>query len=282
MQIGCHVSISGGLDKSIDRAVERGANCLQSFASSPRSLKTTSFDDHVVDQYRIKKKESGIGEHYFHAPYLINLAHENKSYVTASVETLIFYQQFSGGIHGSGTIVHVGSHKGRGFESVQPAVSRAIVEVLEQTPSGVRLLLENAAGQKGVIGDSFDELEVLIASVPKKLQLKIGICLDSQHAFASGHDVRTKEGVDRMLSVFDNVIGLEFLHVIHANDSKIEFNSHRDRHENIGSGFIGKEGFRHLVNHPKLKHLPFILEVPGENRSGPRKIDVEGLKQLVE
>lgn len=282
MQIGCHVSIAGSFDKCIDRASERGANCLQTFASSPRSLKTKDFSKAVVSVYLAKKKVAKMGAHFFHAPYLINLAHEDRDYVRACVKNLIFYQRFSERIQGKGTIFHIGSHKGKGFLEVFERVVKAISEVLIKTPDGVQLILENAAGQKGVIGDRFSDLGKIISAIPKKLIGRIGVCLDSQHAFASGYELRNENGLNLMIQEFENYIGLRYLKVIHVNDSKVELGGNRDRHENIGEGAIGKEGFRRLVNHKKLRHLPFILEVPGEKRSGPRKEDVDLIKNLLE
>jgi deoxyribonuclease-4 len=281
MKIGGHVSIAGGFDKCIDRAVVIGANCLQTFASSPRSLKTTEFSDEIIERYLSKRKKHKIGSHFFHGPYLINLASEKPEYVKACIDTLIFYQKFAFQIGGRGTIFHIGSHKGVGFSNVKDQVASAIVEVLKKTPSNVKLYLENAAGHKGVIGADFDELGFLISSVPGNLRSKLAVCLDTQHAFASGYDVRNKSGVDEMLIDFEKKIGFKYLEVLHANDSKTEFASNRDRHENIGDGHIGLKGFKILLNHNKLKKLPFLLEVPGENKSGPRKEDVEKIRSLV-
>ncbi len=281
MEIGGHVSIAGGFDKCIDRAVAIGANCLQTFASSPRSLKTSDFSAEIIEKYLTKKKEFKIGSHFFHGPYLINLASEKSNYVKASIDTLIFYQKFAGLIGGNGTIFHIGSHKGVGFDFVKNQIVTAIVEILKKTPSNVKLYLENAAGHKGVIGDDFEELGEIVSSVPDDLQKKLSVCLDTQHAFASGYEVRNEIGVNKMLSDLDRDIGLEFLEVIHANDSKVELGGRRDRHENIGEGFIGADGFKVILNHKKLKLLPFILEVPGENRSGPREQDVEKLMSSV-
>ena len=276
--IGAHVSIAGGFSKCIERAVALGANCLQTFASSPRSLSTAPYPTEELERYRAAKKNAQMGPHFFHGVYLVNLASEKKGYVQASVASLIFYQQLLGKIGGEGTIFHIGSHKGAGFETVKAQVVAAIAQVLEQTPDGVKLFLENAAGHKGVIGDQLEELGEIIKELPNSD--KVGVCLDTQHAFARGYDVRTQAGIDLMIADFDLYIGLDCLGVVHANDSKVEFNSRRDRHQNIGEGFIGDEGFRLMLQHPVLKKLPWILEVPGENKSGPRVEDVARLKQL--
>lgn len=283
MFVGAHVSIAGGFDKSIDRAVAIGAQCLQTFASSPRSLKTSEYDGAVIEKYLMKKAEANMGPHFFHGVYLINLATDKASYLQVCIDSLIFYQQFAGKIEGEGTIFHIGSHKGVGFEAVKKQVAKAIEDVLKHTPDGVKLFLENAAGHKGVIGADLHELRWLRDKISSnELRSKLGICYDTQHGFASGLDVRTKESLTKTLKTIDNQLGLEQVNVIHANDSKVAFNSQRDRHENIGEGEIGTEGFRYLVNHPRLHHLPVILEVPGEKRSGPRAVDIERLVSLCE
>lgn len=283
MLIGAHVSIAGGFDKCLERAVDLGANCLQTFASSPRSLKYSELDEGVVGAYREKKAGLEMGPHFFHGVYLVNLATEKADFLEACIDSLAFYQRTAGRIGGEGTIFHIGSHKGAGFAEVREQVVGAIEEVLKQTPDGVTLYLENAAGHQGVIGDDLDELGWLIEQISsKELSSKLGVCLDTQHAFASGYDVRNKDGIEEMVRQADQAFGWERVQVMHANDSKPEFNSRRDRHENIGEGEIGEEGFRLMLKHAKFKELPFILEVPGEDKSGPRAVDVERLRALAE
>ncbi len=280
MEIGAHVSIAGGFSKCIERAAALGANCLQTFASSPRSLSVSAYSLEELVRYKEIKNSTQMGPHFFHGVYLVNLASEKKDYVQASVDSLIFYQQLAGKIGGAGTIFHIGSHKGVGFGAVKNQVVGAIDQVLQNTPDGVKLFLENAAGHKGVIGDRFEELGEIIKALPNKE--KVAVCLDTQHAFASGYGVRTQAGIDLMIADFDLYIGLDHLKVVHANDSMMEFNSRRDRHQNIGEGFIGEGGFRLMLAHPVLKNLPWILEVPGTNKSGPRKEDVGKLKELAD
>ncbi len=281
MLIGAHVSIAGGFDKSIDRAVKLGANCLQTFASSPRSMKFNKFDDEIVEKYKAKKTDSEMGPHFFHGVYLINLATEKPDFLEVSVQSLVNYQQSAGRIGGKGTIFHLGSHKGAGFEQVREQVCGALEQALAATPEGVTLFLENAAGHKGTIGADLNELGWLIEHISSDdLRDKLGVCLDTQHAFASGYELRTKEGVAEFVTAADTAFGWERVGVMHANDSKTEFDSHRDRHENIGEGEIGAEGFRYVLQHPKIKGLPFLLEVPGEDRSGPRAEDVQKLREL--
>jgi len=282
MQIGAHVSISGGFDKSIDRAVDLGAKCLQTFASSPRTLKFSPLESKTLELYLDKKEVNQMGPHFFHGVYLVNLATEKPQYLEVSIESLKNYQQTAGQIKGEGTIFHLGSHKGAGFDAVKNQIVKALEQVLKNTPDGVTLFLENAAGHKGIVGSQLNELGWLIGQIKsKELQSKLAVCLDTQHAFVSGYDLRTKEGIGKLIQDADNAFGWNKVKVIHANDSIPEFNSRKDRHQNIGEGEIGESGFKFLLAHPKLKHLPFILEVPGTNKSGPRIEDINKLKSLI-
>jgi deoxyribonuclease IV len=272
MYFGCHVSIAGGFDKSIDRIVERGGNCLMTFASSPRTLQTKEFSDADVEIYLDKKKTSQIGPHFFHGVYLINLATEKHDYLSVSIDSLVFYQSQAARIGGEGTIFHVGSHKDRQFSDVKDQVVGAINRVLAGTPKGVKLYLENCAGQAGTIGDTFEELATIIKEVDEKE--KLGVCLDTQHCYASGISLET--ALDR----FDKTIGLEHLNVIHVNDSKTEFGSRVDRHDNLGEGKIGLNGLKIFLQDPRIINLPLILEVPGAG-DGPRREDVDKLRSLL-
>lgn len=283
MQIGAHVSIAGGLYKSIDNGMKLGVDMVQSFASSPRSIKYKEHTKEDIQKYLKKKSESQIKSHVFHGVYLINLAHENREYVDVCVDSLIYYQNLADKIAAMGTVFHIGSHKGAGFEAVLSKVAIAIAKVTNNTPDSVWLLLENTAGQSGVIGSSFEELMTVMEEVNKLGgdTNKIGVCVDTQHAFAGGYDLRSESGLEEMIREIDSSMGMDKLKMIHVNDSMVEKGSNRDRHANVGEGEIGSEGLKQVINHPKLKHLPFVLEVPGEKRSGPRRQDVDQLRNLI-
>jgi deoxyribonuclease-4 len=273
MYLGAHVSIAGGFDRAIDRAVELGANTLMTFASSPRSLQTRNFPQRELDLYLQKKADHNIGPHFFHGVYLVNLASESKSYLKASMDSLIFYQRLAGEIGAVGTIFHIGSHKGRGLEENLDQIVASVNCILDSSPKGTKLILENAAGQANTVGQNLEELAEIISRIGDKP--KIGICLDTQHSFAAGYEL------PKIIEKFDKIIGIKHLSVIHLNDSKTEFNSHVDRHENLGEGHIGLDVLKEFINDQHLKNIPVILETPGENQSGPRKVDVDLLKSLV-
>lgn len=274
--IGAHVSTAGGLDLSFDRAMEIGATCTQIFLSPPQQWRTIDYPENVITKYLAKLDSTGIGPNFVHGIYLINLASDNPDNLQKSINWLIWSQKTCTRLKLSGTNFHLGSHGGKGFSIVVDKVQRSLSQILEKSP-GTNLILENAGG--GAIGGRFSEIGTLIKSL-KDQRLKV--CIDTQHAFASGYNLRTKEGLEQMLEEVEREIGLKNVVMIHANDSKTELGSGRDRHENIGEGLIGKEGFKLLLNHPKLCQIPFILEVPGFTNSGPDAENIQILKSLAQ
>ena len=274
MFLGAHVSIAGGFDKSLDRGAELGANVIMTFASSPRSLSHAAVPSEIIAKYLRNKKTSPISLHFFHGVYLVNLASGSRDYLQASINSLISYQQLAASIEGVGTIFHVGTCKGLKSADTISQIVEAVNYVTDSSPKGLRLILENSAGQAGSVGSDLAELGQIISRVGDKS--KIGACLDTQHLFAAGYDLKTA------LDKFDRAVGLKNLSVIHLNDSKTEFSSHVDRHANLGEGYIGIDNLRTFVQDPRLKKIPIILEVPGDAQSGPRKRDVDSLRSLVD
>jgi deoxyribonuclease IV len=194
-----------------------------------------------------------------------------------SIDWLIYALSMADRLGVRGVIIHTGSHKGRGFDSILPQVVSSIKNILART-SGSLLILETSAGGGGSIGRDFRELGLIIKAVNDP---RLKICIDTQHVFAGGYDLKTKIGLNDALVELEEEVGLSNLECFHANDSKVEYRSGRDRHENIGEGFIGAEGFENLVNHPKLKDIPFILEVPGFSGNGPDTENIQKLKSLI-
>jgi deoxyribonuclease-4 len=164
----------------------------------------------------------------------------------------------------TGVVVHIGSHRGRGFAEVRTQVIRGLTCVLEGAPPTIALLLENNAGTGGCIGADFDELGAIIADLGHPSN--VGVCLDTAHIFAMGYDIRTQDGLERVLAALEESVGLERLALIHANDSKTPLGARRDRHANIGEGEIGLVGFETLFSRPELRGLPFVLETPQLDR----------------
>jgi deoxyribonuclease-4 len=179
----------------------------------------------------------------------------------------------------SGVIFHLGSHRGAGFDQVFPQVAESVRKVVDATPADTWLILENSAGMGGTVGSKFQELGSIIREAGSP---RVKVCLDTQHMFAAGYDVKTKDGLEAAMSEFDAEVGLDTLVAVHANDSKCPLAGGVDRHENIGEGHIGLDGLQNVMSHPAFSELPFLLEVPGFDNQGPDRRNVEILKALRE
>jgi len=278
MIFGGHVSTAGGIEKSVERAVAQGFEVVQLFASSPRSYSFPSHSEYSIKEFNQRFKKSSLKQHFFHAIYLLNLATSKAELLKISIQSLVDYLNFGEKIDSSGTIFHIGSSRERSFEEVKNQVVEAMQEVLERTPVRQHLIMESAAGAGNVVGDSLEELSFLYKKVRSN---RLKVCLDTQHLYASGVDVSSRDVFAKWLKQFDQEIGIENLTVMHANDSKTELASHRDRHENIGEGLIGKNGFKNILSQQLLKDIPYILEVPGFDGNGPDRKNIEILKQLI-
>jgi deoxyribonuclease-4 len=261
----------------VDRACDIGADAIQIFASGPQTWRPGAHTDEQLARMKAHASACGIDSVFVHGVYLINLASADETLVNRSVGSLKQYLTFCGNTGAKGTIFHVGSHKGAGFDAVLPQVAAAIERVLAATPDETWLILENSAGQGGTVGGTFEELGGIIRAVGSG---RVKVCLDTCHAYAAGYDVATPEGVAQTMEQLDAAVGLERLVAVHANDSKAGRGSGLDRHENIGEGQIGRSGFSAIVAHPGFRDLPFILEVPGFDGKGPDKRNVELLREI--
>jgi deoxyribonuclease-4 len=277
MKVGAHVSTAGGLDKAIDRAAELGAEAIQIFVSSPRGWAFKPIPQAMVATFREKAAKAGIGPIFFHGIYLVSLGAPTEENLAKSVQALTDYMQAAGELGAAGVIFHTGSHRGAGFEGVFDQAVRAMDQVLKASPENVWLTIENSAGMGDHICSKFSEIGQLMKAVGSP---NVKVCLDTQHLFAAGYDITHKEGLDRVMEDFDREIGLSNLVAVHANDSKTPFASAVDRHENIGEGHMGIDGFRTIMGHPAFKDVPFLLEVPGEEGNGPDKANLDLLKEL--
>lgn len=277
MKIGAHVKTSGGADKAVVRAQEMGAEAIQIFSGAPQTWRRKTYSTDEVTAYKEKVKETGIEPCFIHGLYLVNLATPNPDLLSRSVEALIQDMEAAHLLGAKGVIFHIGSHKGVGYEeSVQQVVDN-VVKVLEATPADTWLILENSAGMGGAIGSRFGELGRIIREAGSD---RLKVCLDTQHAFASGYDLRTRDGLERTIQEFDSEVGLERLVAVHANDSKCGLAGGLDRHANIGDGYIGRDGFETILSHPAFAAVPFLLEVPGIDDQGPDRENVERLKAI--
>ncbi len=179
----------------------------------------------------------------------------------------------------SGVIFHLGSHRGAGFDKVLPQVVDSVSKVVDATPDETWLILENSAGMGGAVGSKFSELGTIIREAGSP---RVKVCLDTQHMFAAGYDVTTKDGLQAAMSEFDAEVGPDRLIAVHANDSKCPLGEGVDRHENIGEGHIGLDGFQNLMSHGAFRDVPFLIETPGFDNQGPDLRNVDILKALRE
>ena len=276
MRLGAHVSAAGGLDKAIDRAEEMGAEAVQIFASSPRAWRFRAPSETDVLDFRVRSEATGVSPAFLHGSYLVNVAGD-ADLVEKSVGCLIDNMNVAAQIGAVGVIFHGGSHGGAGFEAVLGQATAALQEVLSRSDPDVRLIIENSAGMGNHIGSSFEEVGRLMREVASP---RVAVCLDTEHAFAAGYDIAAADGIEAAMEQFENQIGLSRLVAVHANDAKVEFGSGVDRHENIGEGFIGTEGFETIMGHPAFRDVPFILEVPGFEKKGPDKENLDRLKEI--
>jgi deoxyribonuclease-4 len=285
MNIGAHVRGGGKLIPSLEAGVEIGATSIQIFTQSPRMWKASQYAPEVLEAYREAQANHPSVTHTFcHATYLINLASPDKELYERSVACLISNLSTGRGMASSGVVLHVGSHMGSGFETALPQMAEAFKRALDaadSAPPGVEdcpILIENAAGTGGTVGRSLDEIQALIDATGG--DERIGLCIDTQHLWASGIDYSSTHGTSKLVNEIDMRIGLDRLRCFHLNDSKIELGGNRDRHANIDEGTIGTMGLAALVGHPDFRDLPLLLEVPGAG-DGPRVEDVIAARKVV-
>ena len=277
MKIGAHVSSAGGISKAVDRGVEIGCETIQIFGSSPQSWAFKPVADSETAAFRERTAETGVGPVFLHCIYLINLGTSDQVLLNKGIDSLINYMTLAADIGAGGIIFHPGSHKGAGYNGIFAQAVESIKWVLENSPEGPYLCLENMAGMGQHIGAKFEELGKILSAVEHP---NLRICLDTQHSFAAGYDLTTPEGVNEMMTEFDHAIGVKKLAAVHANDSKQPLGSGVDRHDNIGEGLIGEAGFEAIMAHPAFQDVPFFLEVPGFEGKGPDQRNIEILKDI--
>ena len=279
MKIGAHVSTAGGISNAVGRATEIGCEAIQIFGSSPQTWAFKPAPGEQIESFKQGLAEAGIGPVFLHAIYLINLGTPNEDSLKKGIDSLIKYMNLAADIGAAGVIFHPGSHGGRGYEAVLPQTVDAIKTVLDASPDGPCLAVENMAGMGQHIGARFDELGGILKMVDSP---RLKICLDTQHAFAAGYDLTNPQGIKAMLDELDAGPGSANVAAVHANDSKRVCGSGVDRHDNIGDGFIGEEGFAAIMGDPAFAEVPFFLEVPGFEGKGPDQRNIDILKKIRE
>ncbi len=270
-RVGCHVSIAGGIWNAPGRAKDLGCEVFQMFTRSPQGGSAPELTPEVVEKFKSEMKANGQAECYIHTPYYINFASDNNR-IRHGSSSIVRDELERGSLLGAKYVMtHLGSAKGVSPEEAMDRVAKGVARIMEGYKGSTELLLEISAGTGEVIGDTFEELaEILEKSGTKD---KVGICIDSAHMFASGYNLKTKEGFDKTLKIIADTVGNKSIKLIHANDSKVELGARLDRHDHIGDGKIGEAGF---VNLMEEFNLDFILETEHDKV----KADIEKLKNI--
>lgn len=259
LNIGCHLSASKGYYNMGKEAVSIGANTFQFFTRNPRGGKAKEVDIKDVEKFLNLAKENNFCKILAHAPYTINVCSADETIRKFGIDTMKDDLKNLEFVPGNMYNFHPGSHVGQGEEIGIKLIIEALNDVLNENQQ-TTVLLETMAGKGTEVGKTFEQLKQIIDGVD--LKDKLGVCLDTCHVYDAGYDI--VNDIDGVLNKFDTIIGLDKLKAIHLNDDKNPFGSHKDRHEKIGEGSIGIEAFEKIINHPKLRNLPFYLETPNE------------------
>ncbi|MFB6115033.1 MAG: deoxyribonuclease IV [Candidatus Nanohalobium sp.] len=277
-RIGAHVSISGGVEKAVERQEEAGGNCGQIFAGSPRTWSVSEYEEEDGEKFQELREEKDQNPYVIHSTYLVNLATPKEDLFEKSLNCLQSELEAASTLGVEYVVFHPGAHTGSGRENGIERIAEGIDEL--DIPENVTLLLENTAGKGTTLGKSMGELRQMINQAETDEE-KIGVCIDTCHAHAAGYDLADDEGFQDFLQEIEEDLGLEKVKVLHLNDSKDERGSEKDNHEHIGEGNIGLEGFSNLVNSDKLKDKPMVLETPVEDDKGYKE-NIEEIRSLIE
>ena len=277
MHIGAHVKTSGGVDKAVQRALDIGAECMQIFVASPRMWRVSEIKEGPLSAYHEAMSDAGLGPTITHAKYLTALGSPDPELVEKSRASLAAELRETERLGALGLVFHPASHRGAGLAAVFDQFVAGVNEVLEAAPGDALLMLETSAGSGDHIGSKFFELGSLIKAIDNP---RVAACFDTQHVWAAGYDVASKDGLDATMDEFDKEVGIELIAAVHANDSMRDRGSSVDRHDNIGEGQIGEAGFENILGHPAFSEVPFYLEVSGYDKQGPDMRNVDALKGI--
>ncbi len=280
MRIGIHTSIAGELKNAALRASELGANAFQIFSCSPRSWNFAGVDPEAAIELRRTREKLDLRPLVVHDNYLINLASPDETIRRKSIAAFRAEIGRALAVGANYLVMHPGSSKGQAAEQAIGTLVSSLAEAAEGIMfDGLTILLENTAGAGATIGRTFEELRELHDQLARHAGIEAGYCLDTAHCLASGYDVASEEGLDHTIAAASRTLGLSRIPVIHTNDSKAPLGSQIDRHEHIGRGYIGKDGFRRILHHPKLRGKAFILETPIDQPGDDRR-NLNALKRL--
>lgn len=277
-KIGAHVSTAGGLNNAIVNAQKIGANCMQIFSSAPTQWRGAQKTDAEKQEFKKAVDIAGLVPVFIHGTYLMNFASDNSETQAKSMQCLIDDLNFAHDIGAEGVIFHFGSHI-NGWAGKRKELKLIFKNIIDSTARDTLIIVENAAGSGVKIGSSLEELAMMRDDINST---RLKFCLDSAHAFAAGYDLSNKDNVNNYFTQVHKILGWDEVAAIHLNDSKVPLGKGADRHENIGEGYIGKIGLEEFVTHPRIIHLPLILEVPGFDNKGPDAENIRRVKEFFE
>ena len=274
--IGAHMSISGGLHLAFQRGEEVGCTAMQVFTKNASQWRGKPITDDDAKRFKDAWEKSPIGPIIAHDTYLINLAATDDEKWAKSKAAFADEMERCSKLGIPGLVMHPGSHLGEGEEAGLAKVCTAFKEIFAETPDDVTVLIENTAGQGTNLGWRFEHLAAILDGVPEG---RFGVCFDTCHAFAAGYDLTSMDGFASVMAEFDRLVGVDKIKAFHVNDAKKPLASRVDRHEQLGEGFVGREGFRALMQDARFFNIPKILETPkGDNN----EMDLKNLALLRE
>jgi deoxyribonuclease IV len=275
LTLGVHVSIAGKIYKSADRAKELGCNTMQIFSRNPRQWRKSLLSDEDVVIFNQKVVKNAINPVVIHIPYTLNLASVKQSFYKTTVREFIIDLKEAQRLKVQFLVTHPGSFKGSTEKSGMLRVVNALKKILKETEDvKTMVLLENTSGSGHWLGSKFSQLRFILEEL--NWNERLGVCLDTAHAWAAGYKIDSPLGVERMVEEIEKEVSVKKIKVIHLNDTKEPLGSCHDRHAHIGSGCIGKNGFKGIINHPSFEHVAFILETPKASEGD----DLQNLKAI--
>jgi len=278
MLLGVHVSGEGKIYKALERAHDLGCNTMQVFSRSPQRWRESFILPEDIEEFRVRRTKYRIKPVFIHVPYLINLASPNLGLYEASIEAYIEDILEAQAMGADYIVTHMGSHKDTSEEAGIKRFIEALNIIVEKTNnSSVGILLENTSGSGSWLGYTFSHHKKILQGVVNNE--RIGLCLDTAHAYLAGYDIAKSQGIKNLIAEIDEMAGLNRLRLIHLNDAKEKLGSHHDRHAHIGKGYIGLNGIKLIINHPQLKNKAFILETPKDSEDADR-INLETVRKL--
>ncbi len=262
MRIGAHLSVSKGLPEAARTARSIGANTFQYFTRNPRGGAARKITEIEIEEWQSLRREYDIFPVAGHLPYTVNLAAPKGETWDFARRVLLEDMRRAALFGAELLIVHPGSHLGEGIDAGIERIARAISSVLEELADepAPSLLLETMAGQGSEVGSTPAQLGRIINLLDNDPRL--GVCIDTCHLFTAGYDMTSEEGINKTLADFDEAVGPDRIKAVHLNDSRMEFGSHKDRHELLGQGHLGEKGLKAVLNHPRIRKLPLLLETP--------------------